>query len=297
MHQPVRIVDRGAFRGGHLERGARRVAEETPVALTYNGGTYAVMMATPRDLRDFAVGFSLSEGIVPSPDEILSLDAIELDDGIELRMWLAPATAERIAERRRQIAGPTGCGICGIESIAEAIRPAAVVANGRCFSAAEIRMAMQALPPLQEINIETRAVHAAGFWTPSRGIVALREDVGRHNALDKLAGALARDGIAADDGMVLLTSRVSVEMVQKTAAMGAAVMVAVSAPTALAVRMAETAGITLVAVARADGFEIFTHPERFADTAIASSSEAASASRHDNASAHKTSIRESVHVG
>jgi len=297
MHQPVRIVDRGAFRGGHLERGARRVAEETPIALTYNGGTYAVMMATPQDLADFAVGFSLSEGIVQSPHEILSLDAVELDDGIELRMWLAPATAERIAERRRQIAGPTGCGICGIESIAEAIRPAAVVANGRCFSAAEIRMAMQALPPLQEINIETRAVHAAAFWTPSRGIVALREDVGRHNALDKLAGALARDGIAADDGMVLLTSRVSVEMVQKTAAMGAAEMVAVSAPTALAVRMAETAGITLVAVARADGFEIFTHPERFIDTAIASSSEAASASRHDNASAHKTSIRESVHVG
>jgi FdhD protein len=245
------------------------------------------MMATPQDLGDFAVGFSRSEGIVQSPDEILSLDVIALDDGIELRMWLAPATAARIAERRRQIAGPTGCGICGIESIAEAIRPAAIVGGGRGFSAAEITTAMQGLPALQQINIETRAVHAAAFWTPSRGIVALREDVGRHNALDKLAGALARDGVAAGDGMVLLTSRVSVEMVQKTAAMGAAVMVAVSAPTALAVRMAETAGITLVAVARSDGFEIFTHPERI---------EGCDGWR-DTSASEQNSVRERIHVG
>jgi len=287
MHAPVRSVERSVYRGTRFEHGARRVAEETPVALTYNGGTYAVMMATPQDLGDFAVGFSRSEAIVRSPDEILSLEVIHLDDGIELRMWLAPATAARIAERRRQIAGPTGCGICGIESIAEAIRPTAIVGGGRGFSAADITTAMQALPPLQHINIETRAVHAAAFWTPSRGIVALREDVGRHNALDKLAGALARDGVAAGDGMVLLTSRVSVEMVQKTAAMGAAVMVAVSAPTALAVRMAETAGITLVAVARSDGFEIFTHPERIA----------AAGRRDADAPDLNATKREPAHVG
>jgi FdhD protein len=262
VRDPVRIVDRKVWRDGRISEGTRAIPEETAVAITYNGGTYAVMMATPRDLEDFAIGFSLSEGTIGSVGEIESLEVLELDDGVELRMWLAPSKAERLSERRRQIAGPTGCGLCGIDSIAEAVRPAAIVAQGRSFPSRDIMAAMQAIPPLQTINIETRAVHAAAFWTPARGIVALREDVGRHNALDKLAGALAHDKTPAHEGMVLLTSRVSVEMVQKTAAMGAPLMVAVSAPTALAVRMAEAAGITLCAVARADGFEIFTHPER-----------------------------------
>jgi FdhD protein len=262
MHDPVRTVDRQVWREGGLSEGMRIIPEETAIALTYNGGTYAVMMATPQDLHDFAVGFSLSEGIVQSADDIASLDVVDLDDGIELRMWLAQSKADRLSERRRHIAGPTGCGICGIDSIAEAVRPAAIVAQGRTFSPQQIMAAVQSIAPLQQINIETRAVHAAAFWMPGRGIAALREDVGRHNALDKLAGALARDKVPASEGMVLLTSRVSVEMVQKTAAMGAPLMVAVSAPTALAVRMADAAGVTLAAVARADGFEIFTHPGR-----------------------------------
>ena len=269
MREPVRTVDRQVWRDGGSSYGTRTIPEETAIALTYNGGTYAVMMGTPQNLADFAIGFSLSEGIVQSPDDIRSLEIIDLDDGIELRMWLAQANADRLNERRRHIAGPTGCGICGIDSIAEAIRPAAIVAEGRSFSSREVMAAMQSIPPLQPINIETRAIHAAAFWMPGRGIVALREDVGRHNALDKLAGALARDKISAGEGIVLLTSRVSVEMVQKTAAMGAPVMVAVSAPTALAVRMAETAGITLAAIARSDGFEIFTHPGRITSGAIA----------------------------
>ncbi len=269
MHDPVRVVDRKVWRDGRLSEGPRAIPEETAIALTYNGGTYAVMMATPRDLADFAVGFSLSEGIVQSPSEISSLEVIDLGDGIELRMWLAQVNADRLGERRRHIAGPTGCGLCGIDSVAEALRAAAIVAPGPSFSPREILAAIQSMPPLQSINIETRAVHAAAFFVPGHGIVALREDVGRHNALDKLAGALAQAGIAASDGMVLLTSRVSVEMVQKAAAMGAPVIVAVSAPTALAVRMADAAGITLVAIARSDGFEIFTHEGRIAPASIA----------------------------
>jgi FdhD protein len=265
---PVRIVDRQIWRDSGVSEGARSIPEETALALTYNGGTYAVMMGTPQDLEDFAIGFSLSEGIIQSPTDLDSLDIVPLDDGIELRMWLPQSKADRLSERRRHIAGPTGCGLCGIDSIVEAVRPAAIIASGGSFSPHDIATAMQSLAPLQAINIETRAVHAAAFWTPARGIVALREDVGRHNALDKLAGALAQEQLkeqgkfSVREGMVLLTSRVSVEMVQKTAAIGAPLMVAVSAPTALAVRMADEAGITLAAIARADGFEVFSHPER-----------------------------------
>jgi FdhD protein len=264
VHDPVRTVQRKVWRDGSASESARVIPEETALALTYNGGTYAVMMGTPRDLEDFAIGFSLNEGIIQSPGDIESLDIVPLDDGIELRMWLAQSRADRLSERRRHIAGPTGCGLCGIDSIAEAVRPAAIVAPGGSFTPQQITAAIQSIPPLQAINVATRAVHAAAFWTKAAGIVALREDVGRHNALDKLAGALAQQKVAAGDGMVLLTSRVSVEMVQKTAAMGAPLMVAVSAPTALAVRMAEAAGITLAAIARADGFEVFTHPGRIA---------------------------------
>jgi len=268
MHDPIRRFERMVWRNGRVNAGTRQIAAETPLALTYNGGTYAVMMGTPRDLQDFAIGFSLTEGIVQSAEEIESVDVVTLDDGIELRMWLASEKAARISERRRHIAGPTGCGICGLESIAEAVRPVAIVPRGRIFCPAEIMAAMAAVAPLQALNIETRAVHAAAFWTPLHGIIAIREDVGRHNALDKLAGALAQRELRAGDGMVLLTSRVSVEMVQKAASMGAPLMVAVSAPTALAVRMADVAGITLCAIARADGFEIFTHPQRIAVEAI-----------------------------
>jgi FdhD protein len=265
----VERVHRRIWREGSPSVGSRSIPEETAVALTYNGGTYAVMMATPRDLEDFAVGFSLSEGVIESPSDIDSLDIMPLEDGVELRMWLGRPKADRLRERRRHIAGPTGCGLCGIESIAEAMRPAAVVGHGRQFSPEQIMVAMRSLPSRQMLNIETRAVHAAAFWNASSGIVALREDVGRHNALDKLSGALARQSIAAGEGIILLTSRVSVEMVQKSAANGASVMVSVSAPTALAVRMADAAGITLAAIARADGFEVFTHPHRILHGAVA----------------------------
>src|SRR6202011_1024886 len=247
--EPAQVVHRQIWRVSGSSSGNRSIPEETAVALTYNGGTYAVMMTTPQDMEDFAVGFSLSEGVISSSADLDSLDIVRLDDGVELRMWLSKPKADRLQERRRHIAGPTGCGLCGIDSIAEAMRPAAVIGRGRQFSPEQIMVAMQSLPSRQKLNIETRAVHAAAFWRVTSGIVALREDVGRHNALDKLSGALAGASVVTNEGLILLTSRVSVEMVQKSAAIGAPVMVSVSAPTALAVRMADAAGITLAPVA------------------------------------------------
>jgi FdhD protein len=283
--EPALVVHRQIWRIGGSSSGNRSIPEETAVALTYNGGTYAVMMTTPKDLKDFAIGFSLSEGVISSSADVHSLDVVRLDDGVELRMWLNQLNADRLRERRRHVAGPTGCGLCGVESIAEAMRTSAVVRRGQHFSPENIMVAMQNLPSRQKLNVETRAVHAAAFWNVASGIVAVREDVGRHNALDKLSGALARASIAADEGIILLTSRVSVEMVQKSAAIGAPMMVSVSAPTALAVRMADAADITLVAIARADGFEVFTHPSRISDGFAAKVSPCAGAQPHNASSA------------
>jgi FdhD protein len=262
MARPVASVVRSAWRHQGIADGERLIPEETAVAFTYNGGAYAVMMATPQNLEDFALGFSLTEGIVSSADEFAGLEIVEEKIGIELRMWLTEPSSNVYNERRRHLAGPTGCGLCGIESLAEAVRAPRQVKGGRLFGPTDIMRALESLAPRQELNRQTRAVHAAAFWTPEDGLVALREDVGRHNAIDKLAGALVNDGIARQTGITLLTSRVSVEMVQKAAAVGMPVLVAVSAPTALAVRTAESAGITLIAIARNDGFEVFTHPKR-----------------------------------
>jgi FdhD protein len=259
---PTSRVERTAWRAGGLAGGERTIPEETAVAFTFGGSSYAVMMATPQDLEDFALGFSLTEGIIKSPAEIEALEIIEEPIGIELRMRLAEPHATVFRERRRFLAGPTGCGLCGIETLSEAMRTPSVVADDSSFAPKEIMDALDAVYGLQAINQMTHAVHGAAFYRRGEGLLALREDVGRHNALDKLAGALARKGITGRGGLGILTSRLSVELVQKAAAIGIPMLVAVSAPTALAVRTAEASGITLVAVARNDGFEIFTNPQR-----------------------------------
>ena len=243
---------------GQWQAGSRTLAEETAIAITYNRVTHAVMMATPADLHDFAVGFSLSEGIVPDAAAIEDFQIVQVPQGIELRLWIGAALMGGLETRRRALAGATGCGMCGLDSLDAALRPTpAVQHDGPVFAPAQIMAAVGSLAPAQALGQATRAVHAAGFWRDGPGLVALREDVGRHNALDKLGGALALAGEAASRGLLVLTSRISIELVQKAARMGACVVVAVSAPTALAVRAADDAGMTLVGVARPDGFEVF----------------------------------------
>jgi FdhD protein len=263
---PSEEVARLSWRDGSFLRGRRSIPEEVPVALTYDGSTHAVMMATPGDLEDFAVGFSITEEIVDGPDDIETLEIIEVDGGVEARMWLKPALAKRQLGRRRNVLGPTGCGLCGVESIAQAIKPLSPVESQLTIRPELLLDAMAELQSSQTLNAKTRAVHAAGLFHPKEALI-VREDVGRHNALDKLIGAAKRAHRHAATATVLLTSRISVELVQKTARLGAPIIAAVSAPTALAVRVAEAAGITLVAILRSDGFEIFTYPERIAQEA------------------------------
>ncbi|CAN7296181.1 formate dehydrogenase accessory sulfurtransferase FdhD [Mesorhizobium sp. LjNodule214] len=258
-------ISRLAHRASGTAAANRMVPEETPVAFSFAGTTHAVMMASPADFEDFALGFSLTEGIVAAPDEIEAIEVEDLGAGIDIQIRLKDKANTRFQARRRRLAGPVGCGLCGIESIEEAMRSVdAVSASKLTLSADDIVRSVKLLSKVQPLHTETGAVHAAGFYIPGKGIVMAREDVGRHNALDKLAGAMAKAGIDGASGAVVVTSRVSVEMVQKTAAIGAAIIIAVSAPTALAIRTAEDAGMTLVALVRGDDFDVFTHPDRVA---------------------------------
>ncbi len=271
-------------RDGSVHRPARRitaagsealdevVAEEVAVALVYNGISHAVMMATPCDLEDFARGFSLTERIVEQPSEIYD---IEVEDvtiagggrGIEVRLEIASQRLAGLQERRRSLAGRTGCGLCGVDSLEAALRAVPLSAGQGPVSRAAIERAMAALPAWQRINRLNGATHAAGWAAADGELVLVREDVGRHNALDKLGGALANSGntaagTARPGGFVVVTSRCSYEMVQKAAALGAVAIAAVSAPTSLAIETAEQAGIALVAFVRGGRLTVYAHAER-----------------------------------
>jgi FdhD protein len=258
----MQCVQAIAYRRGAVQEVARMLPEEVPVALVYGGVTYAVMMASPTDLEDFCTGFTLSEGIVGHAKDITALKVEQVDQGALCQMKLVHVVQERLVARRRSNLGPSGCGLCGIEDLVEATRPLPRITADLHIEAPRIMQAMHEMTRLQMLNRETHGVHAAAFLDAAGGPMLLREDVGRHNALDKLIGALARAGIDGKCGAVLLTSRVSIELIQKTAMLGAPVLVAVSVPTAYALQVAEETGITLAAIAREDGFEVFTHPER-----------------------------------
>lgn len=246
------------------------VAEEVPIALVYNGISHAVMLATPQDLEDFALGFSLSEGILESPSDLYSMEIVQQTQGIELHLDVASHCFQRLKEKRRSMTGRTGCGICGSESLAQALRIPAIKLSQKAerITAQVISLAFANIRQQQKLQAMTGATHASA-WVNNRGDVELiREDVGRHNALDKLIGAMAKKAQLAvnkaNDGFILTTSRASYEMVQKTASAGINMLVAISAPTGLAIRVAEQCNLTLVGFARENSYVVYSHPENIA---------------------------------
>jgi len=245
------------------------VAEEVPVALEYNGISHAVMLATPLDLEDFALGFSLSEGILGDTNELYAVDEEASELGITLHLQVAQSAFARLKERRRSMAGRTGCGLCGTESLAQVTRELPVLAHAGPWHRQAIARAMSQLCSLQTLQQATGAVHAAAWCSAQGDVRWLREDVGRHNALDKLVGALAANEVDASTGFIAVTSRASFEMVQKTAMAGVSLLAAVSAPTTLAVTTAERACMTLVGFARQQNLVVYSRPERLALDATA----------------------------
>ena len=250
------------WRRGTVTRERDLVAEEMPVALVYHGVPHVVMLATPADLEDYAVGFTLSEGLVARADEIRGIEVSRGEDSVEVRITVAWERFSALLDRRRNLTGRSGCGLCGQETVEAAVREVRKVGSGARLTATELHEAISQLAGLQPINARTGSVHAAAWLVPGKGIQVVREDVGRHNALDKVIGALVRSGVDPADGALLLTSRASFEMVQKSAAVGVALVAAFSAPTAFAVRLAERAGLTLVAFAREHQHVVYAHPWR-----------------------------------
>lgn len=238
------------------------VADEVPVALAYNGISHAVMLASPADLEDFAVGFSLSEGIVGGFAEIHDVEVTAAAEGITVDVTIGNGPFARLKDRRRTLAGRTGCGLCGTESLDQVLRPLSPVTSSFHVEPRTLHTLARLLAERQPLHARTGATHAAGWGRADGSLDLVREDVGRHNALDKLIGALHRERLAPADGIAMLTSRASSEMVQKAATVGIPMLAAISGPTGLAVRIAEDTGVTLVAWLRGDRFSVYTHGDR-----------------------------------
>jgi len=244
----------------------RALPQEIAVGLSFDGRPHTVLMATPADVEDLARGFTITEAIATT-DDVLAIEVSETDLGLLADVRLKPGAAPRKA-RPRTLEGRSSCGLCGVQRLADAVRPLPRVSEGRTMSHQAIQRALDALGDSQALGRLTRATHAAAFADGDGRILLAREDVGRHNALDKLAGAMAVAAHDAAAGFLLVTSRCSFEMVEKTVRIGCPVLVAVSAPTDLAIRKAEEAGLTLVALARADGHTVFTRADRLVEDAL-----------------------------
>lgn len=239
-----------------------QVAEEVPVALVYHNVPHVVMLATPADFEDYAYGFTLSEGLVARPEEIREVEVTQGADAVDVKISVAWERFTELLHRRRNLTGRTGCGLCGAETAEDAIRDVGQVGPGTSVTVADLHAAIEQLGTLQPINARTGSVHAAAWVVPGKGIQLVREDVGRHNALDKAIGAVIRTRADVNTGYMLVTSRASYEMVQKCAQVGIAFLAAFSAPTAFAVRLARRSGLTLVAFARRDRHVVYANPER-----------------------------------
>lgn len=263
---PLTTFDVVRSKAGVEQHVQDQLAEETPVALIYNGISHAVMLATPQDLEDFALGFSLSEGILQNKHELYGIEVRSQAGGIELHCEIASERFVQLKSRRRTLAGRTGCGLCGSESLEQAMRYPSKLDVRTVFSSRAIQLGLQAMPQMQALQQQTGATHASALVSIEGVVSLLREDVGRHNALDKLIGAIANSD-KKQTGFIITTSRASYEMVQKTASAGINLLVAISAPTGLAVRIAEQCGLTLIGFARKDNYVIYSHPE-YVDSTI-----------------------------
>jgi FdhD protein len=241
---------------------AAPIAEEVPVAMVYNGEPFVVVMASPADFEDLAVGFSVTEGIVDAAGGVELAEVVRHSRGVEVQMRVSEGAARRIAERRRGISARTGCGVCGVESIDEVLQVPRAVRSQATFGVEALWRAAGELEDRQPVNGETRAVHAAALASSAGHLDIVREDVGRHNALDKVVGALLRAGAPAGDRFLVVTSRASYELVQKTAAAGIPLLAAVSRPTSLAISLAEQANVTLVGLLRGRTANVYSHSSR-----------------------------------